>query len=64
LIKNIKEELGMLFDAIVAVIIFKLFGEQGLWVLGITCVITILRTAGNINRAIGCLFVNEEEEEN
>lgn len=54
----------MLFDAIVAVIIFKLFGEQGLWVLGITCVITILRTAGNINRAIGCLFVNEEEEEN
>ena len=52
----------MLFDAIVAVIIFKLFGEQGLWVLGLTCVITVLRTASNINRVIGCLFVNEEEE--
>ena len=54
----------MIFDAIVAVIIFKLFGEQGLWVLGLTCVITILRTASNINRVIGCLLVNEEEEEN
>ena len=54
----------MLFDAIVAVIIFKLFGEQGLWVLGITCAITILRTARNINAVIGCLLVNEEEEEN
>ena len=52
----------MIFDAIVAAIIFKLFGEQGLWVLGITCIITVLRTAGNINRVIGCLFVNEEEE--
>lgn len=52
----------MIFDVVVAVIIFKLFGEQGLWVLGTTCIITVLRTAGNINRAIGCLFVNEEEE--
>ena len=52
----------MIFDAIVAAIIFKLFGEQGLWVLGLTCVITVLRTASNINRVIGCLFVNEEEE--
>ena len=52
----------MIFDAIVAVIIFKLFGEQGLWVLGLTCAITVLRTASNINRVIGCLFVNEEEE--
>lgn len=54
----------MLFDAIVAVIIFKLFGEQGLWVLGTTCIITVLRTACNINRVIGCVLVNEEEEEN
>lgn len=52
----------MIFDAIVAVIIFKLFGEQGLWILGTTCVITVLRTARNINEVIGCLFVNEEEE--
>jgi hypothetical protein len=64
LIKNIKEELSMIFDAIVAVIIFKLFGEQGLWVLGMTCAVTVLRTAHNINEVIGCLFVNEEEEEN
>mgnify|MGYP006923261182 CR=1 FL=1 len=48
--------------AIVAVIIFKIFGEQGLWVLGMTCAVTVLRTAHNINEVIGCLFVNEEEE--
>lgn len=54
----------MLFDAIVAVIIFKLFGEQGLWILGTTCIVTVLRTACNINRVIGCVLVNEEEEEN
>lgn len=54
----------MIFDALVAVIIFKLFGEQGLWVLGMTCAVTVLRTAHNINEVIGCLFVNEEEEEN
>ena len=52
----------MIFDAIVAVIIFKLFGEQGLWFLGMTCAVTVLRTAHNINEVIGCLFVNEEEE--
>ena len=52
----------MIFDAIAALIIFKLFGEQGLWVLGIWCGVTVIRTAHNINEVIGCLLVNEEEE--
>ena len=39
----------MIFDAIVALLIWKIFGETGLWVLGITCAITILRTCANIN---------------
>ena len=54
----------MIFDAIAALLIFKVFGEQGLWVLGIWAGVTIIRTAHNINEIIGCLFVNEEEEEN
>ena len=55
----------MIFDALAAVIIFKLFGEQGLWVLGIWCGVTVIRTAHNINEVIGCMFnYSEEEEEN
>ena len=52
----------MIFDALAALLIFKIFGEQGLWVLGIWCGVTVIRTAHNINEIIGCLFVNEEEE--
>lgn len=40
----------LIFDAAVACLIFKIFGEQGLWALAITCMVTILRTARNINR--------------
>ena len=54
----------LIIDALVAGLIFKIFGEQGLWILAITCGVTVLRTAHNINEVIGCLFVNEEEEEN
>jgi hypothetical protein len=65
LIKNIKEELSMIFDALAALLIFKIFGEQGLWVLGIWCGVTVIRTAHNINEIIGCMFnYSEEEEEN
>ena len=39
----------MIFDAIVAFIIFKLFGETGLWVLGITCAVSLIRTCANVN---------------
>ena len=53
----------MIFDALVAVIIFKLFGEQGLWVLGIWCGVTVIRTAYNINEFLGCLANYSEEEE-
>ena len=53
----------MLFDAIAALLIFKIFGEQGLWVLGIWAGVTVIRTAHNINGIIGCMFDYEEEEE-
>ena len=36
----------ILFDAIVAWVIFKIFGVQGLWVLAITCGVTFLRLSG------------------
>ena len=53
----------MIFDALAALLIFKIFGEQGLWVLGIWCGVTIIKTAHNINEVIACLFSYEEEEE-
>ena len=54
----------MIFDALAALLIFKIFGEQGLWVLGMWCGVTIIKTAHNINEVIACLFSYEEEEEN
>ena len=53
----------MIFDALAALLIFKIFGEQGLWVLGIWACVTIIRTARNINAIIGCTFDHIEEEE-
>ena len=53
----------MVFDAIAALLIFKIFGEQGLWVLGIWAGVTVIRTAHNINAMIECMFDYEEEEE-
>ena len=53
----------MIFDAIAALLIFKIFGEQGLWVLGIWAGVTVIRTAHNINKIIGCMFNYSEEEE-
>ena len=53
----------MIFDAIAALLIFKICGEQGLWVLGIWAGVTVIRTAHNINEIIACLFSYEEEEE-
>lgn len=58
----------ILFDAVVAGLIFKIFGEQGLWVLAITCGVTLLRTCSNVNNfmkglaAIILDFISEEEE--
>ena len=56
----------ILIDALVAGLIFKIFGEQGLWVLAITCCVTFLRLSGRL----GCIFavienslIEVEEEE-
>lgn len=54
----------MIFDALAALLIFKLFGEQGLWVLGITGIITVIRTCTNFNNVLAGMIeaVAEEEE--
>ena len=38
----------LILDALVAGFIFKIFGEQGLWVLAITCGVTFLRLSGRL----------------
>ena len=38
----------ILFDAIVAWVIFKIFGVDGAWILGITCCVTLLRLSGRL----------------
>ena len=60
----------LIFDAVVACLIFKIFGEQGLWVLAITCMVTVLRTSTNINSFFNGIIaylnestLGEEEEE-
>lgn len=57
----------ILFDAIVAWVIFKIFGVQGLWVLAITCGVTFLRLSGRLgwifNAVENSLIEIEEEEE-
>ena len=57
----------MIFDALAALLIFKIFGEQGLWVLAITCCVTFLRLSGRLgwifNVLENSLIEIEEEEE-
>lgn len=56
----------ILFDALVAGLIFKIFGEQGLWVLAITCGVTFLRLSrrlGWIFNAVENSLIEIEEEE-
>lgn len=57
----------ILIDALVAGLIFKIFGEQGLWVLAITCGVTFLRLSGRLgwifNAVENSLIEIEEEEE-
>ena len=57
----------ILIDALVAGLIFKIFGEQGLWVLAITCGVTFLRLSGRLgwifNVVENSLIEIEEEEE-
>ena len=57
----------ILIDALVAGLIFKIFGEQGLWVLAITCGVTFLRLSGRLgwifNAVENSIIEIEEEEE-
>ena len=57
----------LIIDALVAGLIFKIFGEQGLWVLAITCGVTFLRLSGRLgwifNAVENSLIEIEEEEE-
>ena len=57
----------MLFDAIVACIIFKLFEVEGLKVLAAVVLVSLLRTCHNVNCVIGTMndeYLEKEEEEN
>lgn len=57
----------MLFDALVAFIILKIFEVEGLKVLAAVALVSLLRTCHNINTMIGMMYVEElekEEEEN
>lgn len=57
----------LIVDALVAGLIFKIFGEQGLWILAITCGVTFLRLSGRLgwifNAVENSLIEIEEEEE-
>ena len=57
----------LIIDALVAGLIFKIFGEQGLWILAITCGVTFLRLSGRLgwifNAVENSLIEVEEEEE-
>ena len=56
----------LIIDALVAGLIFKIFGEQGLWVLVITCGVTFLRLSGRLGWIFNVLensLIEVEEEE-
>ena len=59
----------MLFDALVAFIILKLFEVEGLKVLAAVVLVSLLRTCYNVNYVIGAMndeyleMLKKEEEE-
>lgn len=56
----------LIIDALVAGLIFKIFGEQGLWVLAITCGVTFLRLSGRLGWIFAVIensLIEIEEEE-
>ena len=56
----------ILLDALVAGLIFKIFGVQGLWVLAITCGVTFLRLSGRLGWIFAVIensLIEIEEEE-
>lgn len=57
----------MLFDALVAFIILKIFEVEGLKVLAAVVLVSLLRTCHNVNCIIGAMndeYLEKEEEEN
>ena len=58
----------MVFDALVAGILLKLFGVEGLKALIAICMVALIRTCHNVNCVIGSMeeqiisIENEEEE--
>lgn len=57
----------ILFDAIVAWVIFKIFGVDGAWILGITCCVTFLRLSGRLGWILtlienGLIGMKEEDK--
>lgn len=57
----------MLFDALVAFIILKIFEVEGLKVLAAVALVSLLRTCHNVNCVIGTMndeYLEKEEEEN
>lgn len=57
----------MLFDALVAFIILKIFEVEGLKVLAVVALVSLLRTCHNVNCVIGTMndeYLEKEEEEN
>ena len=57
----------MLFDALVACIILKLFEVEGFKVLAAVVLVSLLRTCHNVNCEIGTMndeYLEKEEEEN
>lgn len=57
----------LLFDALVAWFIFEMYGEQAIWVLGTTALISFLRLAIKVNWIFDgmetIVEMNKEEEE-
>ena len=57
----------MLFDALVACMILKIFEVEGLKVLAAVVLVSLLRTCHNVNCVIGTMndeYLEKEEEEN
>lgn len=57
----------MLFDAIVALLLMKVFDIEAVYALVAVGMVTLMRTCHNINAMIGMMYVEElekEEEEN
>ena len=53
----------MLFDAVCGLLLWNMFGEQGLLALGMVCCVSFLRLASNLNAVLATLDVKIEDEE-